>query len=448
MIEPEAVTNRQAIGKTLAGGMFWGTARNFTGNFFGLVLFIVLAKILPVEQVGAFSSVFTILVLISLLSALGIERSAAKFIAESSASDTGKVSSLVCSGMVITVVVSCVAGVVVLLWSRAIFGAMGKSNLAYLVPFGTILIIGKNLCTFNAYSLRALLRFRLAAVLVVGGEALRVILPCSFLLIQKDVKLVLLAMTLGFLIEGVVGSVLLARRAGFSRLDFRQSSKEILKYAVPIYVSNLSGFLYYKVDIVVLTAFASLREVAIYTLALRVFMAAQGLMSAFYQALAPLVTRLHAMGNYQKLQHVFSQSLTVVLAGGVCTFLGIVLLSKYVVGWIRPDYLSAIPLIYIFAPLLIVKPLVHLCHVSFGVSTGNAAILSIIGLFGGLANFGLDIAVVPLYGALGCAVVTLVVHCFTGGAMFIAILRRLALRLAPVFPNFSDLLRQCRRENM
>ena len=205
--------------------------------------------------------------------------------------------------------------------------------------------------------------------------------------------------------------------------------RPLLRIGLPLGIAAAMISIYYRVDSVLLLELDSADEAGIYAVAYRFLdplIALPGIiMSTFFPVLAAVYER-----DRGRARRLVQQCAEVMFMVTLPCFVAVVALADQIVGLLfGPEYSRSAGVLQILMAAL----------VSIGFGTLAGLLASVLGLqwrlalystLGAVANLSLNIVLIPLYGAYGAALTTVVTEVLTMTLMFWTALRVLEMRLA------------------
>lgn len=193
--------------------------------------------------------------------------------------------------------------------------------------------------------------------------------------------------------------------------------REIVLFAVPVFLNSLGGFLYGRVDLLFLHQYLTVEETADYYLMVRLFDFPLLALGAYVFVLNTDVAHAWGQGDRPRIARLFWRS----EGAGVALGLGLAVLffgSTYVLPWLLPTYTGAMVLMRISAPLLVVKCVAQVASGAFMVSLGRPGMMALFTGVGGVLNVALDLLLIPTFRAPGAVYSTLIGHTLMGALTF------------------------------
>jgi O-antigen/teichoic acid export membrane protein len=182
--------------------------------------------------------------------------------------------------------------------------------------------------------------------------------------------------------------------------------RRIISYCVPLTVTSAAEIFYKRVDILLIGYFLAPVVVGYYTLAKQLTEFVTAPASSLGFALSPSFGEYKSSGNLDRAARVYETTLEYTLLCYVPAAAGIYLVADPAVRYVFGDgYLGAIPLVQILSVFVVLQAINRITNDTLdylgrargrAVAKGGTALL----------NFGLNLVVIPVYGAAGATVAT------------------------------------------
>jgi len=300
----------------VARGATYLFVQGFATAVISLVYFIVLAHILPKEELGVYALLSFIVTLPQVFGTLAFPSAAVKYIAQYLGEDNKEKAKSVIARVLQICVLSSVVALIVLvvqaeLLSTLIFGNANYAQLLQIVGLSSVFMILNIAVTSFLQGLQ-----RMREVAAIG---------LTYTLIQNGVSILLLYMGwglyavvigwfLGLFIATVSGLVLTAKFLGI--FGKPHPTKPLFRFSLPLYVSGGLGFFVSWVDQLILVSYMSLIEgseraqllLGIYYVAVRASVVPALFSSSLITALLPQLSELYAQQGSDSLKSSFTVS--------------------------------------------------------------------------------------------------------------------------------------------
>ena len=187
-------------------------------------------------------------------------------------------------------------------------------------------------------------------------------------------------------------------------------AKAIIKFSIPLGLAVLFNFMYDKIDILLISKFRDLSDVAYYNVGYGLFKAS---MMSYSFILAAGFTRVSAIGRNKKaVMLFFKKYFTIILIISVAASCVLFALSGWAVKFIYTSkFFSSIVVVQILSAAIIGNALNNLTGIILN-GIGLFKAVMYITLFGLIINVVLNIAFIPVYGILASSVITVITEYF------------------------------------
>lgn len=186
----------------------------------------------------------------------------------------------------------------------------------------------------------------------------------------------------------------------------KETIKKVILGSLPYGMLGVLGLLYFRIDTILLSYLRGSFETGIYSAGYKFLEAVTFIPAGFSAALFPVLSRLH-IHDKDSIAKLYFKSLKVMLGFGIVTLLAFILILPTVIRVFLPNYISSISVVLILS-LSIPFMFAHVPAVSVLFSTEKylkkILTLSVITL---LFNIVLNLILIPQYGFIGAAWVTL-----------------------------------------
>ncbi|WP_295582928.1 oligosaccharide flippase family protein [uncultured Lamprocystis sp.] len=188
----------------------------------------------------------------------------------------------------------------------------------------------------------------------------------------------------------------------------RRLVREISSFSVSIFLIQVSGFIYTRIDALIIQQFLTLSAVAYYTVASRMATEASGLCRQLTNALTPLVAEMQGQGQKDRIRITFERGSKLSLAFATPLLVGLFWYGGDVLAaWMGEDYRSAETALRILLAAMLCS-VVHANAANILSMTGHQKFLAYAFIAGQAANLGMTLAMVVPFGINGVALATLI----------------------------------------
>jgi len=276
-----------------------------------------------------------------------------------------------------------------------------------IILFSISILFQSLITTANAFFQKNL-RYELAAYALVAGSFSSLLFVGVLISTHlMSVLSVILAFLSGSLVSAL-SSLFLSRKMGMKLIFSFDTSlvKKMLTIAFPLGLTLICNVVYFHADSVILALFRSTEEVGIYGFAYKFFELPLVVPTFFMNAVYPLLLLSKKNEDMQAFIHQVKQSALVL---SVLSFI-LILFGYFVsplIAFVKNDFQSSIEP---FRILLLSLPVFYLTSVTMWVliALKKRVQLLLIYLFSMIMNIGLNVFLIPIYGYMAAAWITVV----------------------------------------
>jgi O-antigen/teichoic acid export membrane protein len=204
--------------------------------------------------------------------------------------------------------------------------------------------------------------------------------------------------------------------------------RPLLRMALPLGIASVMISIYFRIDAVLLVELSGAHEAGIYAVAYRfldpLIMLPATVMATFFPVLSAVYSTDRA-----RARRLVQRCAELVFVITLPIFVGTLALSDQIVGLLfGPDYARSAGVLAVLMAALV--------SIGFGTLAGLLATvlglqwrLALYSTIGAVANVAVNLVLIPLYGAYGAAVTTVVTEVLTMTLMFATALRAMEMRL-------------------
>ncbi|MGQ4556081.1 oligosaccharide flippase family protein [Halobellus sp. GM3] len=383
------------------------------------VLMIVLARfLLTPDEFGLLHYALSIIASVAILGAVGIPSAAARYVTEFAETSPERVRYVVRFSLAVVVGLSVGVGLILALASPAIATALDEPALAPLLLLGLGYVVSRALeTTFNRL-FQAVNRVDWSARLKAVSGVTRLVGAVALVLAGFGAVGALAGYIVGFGLAAAVGAVV------FYRVGYRPFPpsnviepglrRRILEYSVPLTATRGAGVLTKRVDTLLVGFFIGPAAVGYYTIAKQVSEFGSIPAQSLGYTISPTVGEQYAGEDLSRARRVYETSLRYVLLLYVPGMVGLILVAEPVVAQLFGSaYDGAAPVLQVMAGFMLVNAVNQVT--SDGLDfLGRARSRAIAKVATGIANFLLNLLLIPMIGVVGAAVATVVTFlCYT-----------------------------------
>ncbi|MDS0475111.1 oligosaccharide flippase family protein [Natrinema sp. 1APR25-10V2] len=404
-----------SVAERIAAGVkatFVSRAVNIGVN--GLLMVLLSSVLLSPSEYGLLFLVISIIGVAQLFGDLGIARSAARYIAEFKESDSSQVPHVLSIALKYRVLLVTGTVLTIVLVREAIATALGEPDLGVLLLVGTGLLAFRSLHTFNTVAFQGFNAVELSAVVNVVNYLGRITLVVGFVTLGWGVVGALLGYAVGAAVAAVLGLGLLYTRfyRTFDATDAPEAGlrRRILEYSVPLTVSRSAGVIAARVDTILIGFFMNPVAVGFYTLGKQISEFVLAPAGSIGFAVSPTFGEDKANDELDRAARLYESTVKYVLLLYVPATVGILVIAEPAVLLVfGREYAGAVPVVRVLSLFVLVQSftLVTTNVLDF---LGRARVRAIAKGVSSIANFGLNIVFIPMYGVVGAAAATVVTY--------------------------------------
>ncbi|MFW5939467.1 MAG: oligosaccharide flippase family protein [Halolamina sp.] len=407
------------------------------------LLVLVLTRVLftPAEY-GQLNFALSALGVITVLATLGLPRSAARYVTEFTETDPGQVPYVIRrSALFLTAMVALVAAGTVVLGPAVVrlsnsLGVTDSPAVGGLLAVGGVYVAGRASQSYLTTIFQGLNRVDWSATVTAITSISRLPLVVGLVTLGFGVAGAVAGYVLALALASLVGAYVLYTR--FYR-DYDAAStaadrltRRLLEYSVPLTATRGANVLDKKVDTLLIGVLVDMTAVGYYTVAKQIsdFVAAPA--SSFGYTISPALAEQSSRDRAERAATLYRRSLEYVLLGYVPALVGLVLVAEPTIRYVfGPDYLGSVLVLQVFCGFMLVNAINKVT--SDGLDyLGRARSRAIVKSATAVGNFGLNLLLIPQYGAVGAAAATVVTYTVYTGSNVYVITQELPVNLRSI----------------
>jgi O-antigen/teichoic acid export membrane protein len=391
-----------------------------------------LGRLLTTEQVGVYASSFTLALVGSALAKLGLDRAVIRFVAGAlGTGEPGRARAAIRIALGLGGLTAVALGLLLAAGpgqalARSVFGSPA---LAATIPLAAGWLVAIAIQSLTVESFRGLSEFSSATIfdaLIVDSVTAATFAAVWVAGADLGASGAIAIGAGATALAAGLGCTLLFRRMRALRGPGTVGAREMLHVGWPLMITNLAILLLGSgVDLLILGAFESQREVGLYVYAARLVVFVVTPFVVFSGVIPPIIAELHAQGKMRQLERALRAGATL---AGIPSFL-ILLIFLLFGPWVLETVWST-PVAREAAPILVVLSVGRLVAVWAGVTlmmTGHQRAMMVTTLFSAAVSVCAGIAGAALYGAIGVAVATASAQILQNTMQLILVRRRLGV---------------------
>lgn len=377
-----------------------------------LLLLILTRFLFTTDQYGLLYTVISVVGVASMFATLGLPSSAARYVTEYTETDPAQVPLILKAsvGFIIGFGLVTAAGLVV--FNTQIAALANEEAIAPLLFLAAIYVVFESLHQYLTSIFQGLNEIALSAVVTATAQIGRLVFAVGLVLIGFGVWGALAGYLLGFVLSVGVGGWLLYTRF-YTQLPTAPSIEDgllrrIAEYSVPLTATRGATVIDKKIDTILVTALAGLTPAAFYAVAKQVSDACVAPASSLGFTISPAFGEDKAGDRLERAARLYEYSLEHILIFYIPATVGLILVAEPMLLHIfGPDYLGATTVIQVFSLFILANSVNKITTDSLDY-LGRARIRAI--FKGGMAigNVSLNLLLIPIYGATGAAMASVV----------------------------------------
>lgn len=425
---------------TLADRIVKGVKATFAARIIDTVanaaLVVILARyLLTPEEYGLLYFALSIFGVIAILGALGLPSSVARYVSEFDETDPGQVPHVMRIALVAVVGLSLVVGLAISVSSPWLADFLDEPALAPLLMLGLFYVLGASLRSYVTKVFQGFNRVTWSAVVNSLQAAGRVVFATALVLLGFGVIGALVGYILGFFVGVGVGGVVMYVQfyRGYDSVERADGIvRRLFEYSVPLTATRAAGVLDKRVDMILVGVLLNATAVGYYTVAKQIAQVAATPASSLGFTISPAFAEQNASGHADRAARLYEQALEYVLLLYVPAVVGLVLIAEpFIQHVFGADYLGAVGVLQVLSIYVLATAVMRIT--SDGLDyLGRARERAIVKTITSVANFFLNLLLIPTLGVVGAAWATfLTFSCYTLMNVYI-ISRELPIRFGGV----------------
>ncbi|WP_416841653.1 flippase [Haloferax sp. DFSO52] len=382
----------------------------------GLLIILLTRFFLTAEEYGLLYFAISILSVALLFANLGLAKSAARYLAEYRRTQPGQVPNILWSTLkynLVTILVVCAAVVV---FSEPVGRLLNEPRVAPLLVAGVGYIAFSSLKTFLSLTFQGLNSVDWSAKTDIVANVTLVVFIVGFLLLGLGPLGAILGYTVGFVLAVIVGFVILYVKF-YRPLDEGAPmesglSRRILRYSIPLTVTRGAVMLDSRVDAILVGYFLNPVAVGYYMLGKQItdFVIAPATTIGF--SVSPTYGEQKVTNKLERAANLYETTFEYVVTLYIPAAVGMAILAEPAVRLIfGAEYLGAVPIVQVFSLYVLLRAIDKITNDSLDF-IGRAGARAYAKSATAIANFALNIALIPTLGVVGAALATVITYTF------------------------------------
>ncbi|MFC4437303.1 MULTISPECIES: oligosaccharide flippase family protein [Natrialbaceae] len=398
------------------------------------LLMLVLARyLLDPDGYGALYWAIGILAVVQLVADLGLGKSAARYFSEYREKDPGQIPHLIRSAVAIKIVLLTVVTSALLLSHEWLATVLGDPEVAPFLAAGALYIVAFSFSGFSQIAFQGFNNLGYSAIIQAISGFARLVFAIAFVLLGMGALGALFGYIVGYTIAAVVGLTILYLEfyTKHEPADEYESglSRRLVEYSIPLTATRSANVIDKRIDVVLVGIFLTPAAVAFYTVGKQItdFVLAPAESLGF--TISPNFGEQKAAGQLEEARQIYEASLTNVLLLYIPATVGLVIVADpFITMVFGSNYAGAVPVLQILAGFIILQAITNLTSDSLDY-LGRARSRAIAKGGTSVANFGLNLVLIPTFGVVGAAAATVATHTVYVAVNLYIVHSELSLRL-------------------
>ena len=389
---------------SVKGNILLNGINTATSIIYPVITFPYAARVLLPEGIGAVNFLNSIISYIVLFTSLGIPMYAVKEVAKYR-DDQEKRDKITIEILILSSILCILGYISVWMLAKFVPQIHEQSSLFYVLSL-TIIFTGIGANWFY----QGVEDFRF---ITLCGIIVRTLSALALFIFVKDSSDLLIY---GFVVVGttvgnnIINFVHLRKYINFKFIQW--NSLNILPHIKPslqVFILNLITSLYLQLNLIMLGFLSGENEVGYFTAGTKISHIGLAIISSISTVLLPHCSNLIKNGDINGFNTIIKKSLNVTLSLTWPMIVGLMILATPItIVFCGSEFIDSIPVLYLNAPVILFVSLTNLMGIQilYPLDKINIVIWSVSG--GAVSNLILNIFLIPIYGAMGAAISTLI----------------------------------------
>ncbi len=422
------------VGTTLRRGAVASLLASVLDKLANAVLIVVLARFLltPAEY-GLLNVALATLGVVAIVATLGLPKSTARYVNDYAETDAAQLPHVLAIGARVLAATTLAVAVALALLHRPLAALLGYPSLAPFLLAGVAYVVVRSAYKFVVAAFQGYNRVDVSSVVGGVNAVTRVAVAVGFVLAGLGAFGAFLGYVAGFAVAAAVGTVLLIRaayRGERAPSPDGDLGRRLVEYAVPLTATRGANVLDKRVDLVLVGVLADLAAAGHYTVAKQLSDFVSMPASSFGYALSPILGENVSTEDRDHAAGLYEESLTYVLLVYLPACVGVVLVADPAIVYaLGTAYAPAVPVVQVFSGFVLVNAVNKITSDALDYM-GRARARAIVKSAMAVSNAGLNLLLIPPFGAVGAAAASVVTYAVYTGTNVAVIHAELGLDLA------------------
>lgn len=408
-------------------------------------LLVVLTRyLLEPGEYGQLYFALSVLGIAILFSALGIPKATARYVTEYAETDERQIPYLLERTLLVLLALSGLVALAMVAGGKLVATLLGEPQLTPFLRLGAAFVAAKSLQTYVKTVFQGFNRVTYSALVSAVNGVARLALAVLFVVLGYGALGALAGWVAAYVLSSLLGLSILY--ATFYRRYDRTAEPEpgllrrVLEYSVPTTATRASVVLDSRVDSLLLGVLAGPVAVGFYTVARQIADVCIVPAQSIGYTITPAFGEQKAADQLSRAARLYERSLENVLLLYVPAGAGLILVAEPAIRYVfTEDYLGAVPVVQLFSLFVLVRA-VHKITGSGLDYLGLARVRAIARTTTALGNVGLNLLLIPQYGAVGAGTATVTTYSLYTFVNVYYIHREFSLRLGFLAKRLAQIL--------
>jgi O-antigen/teichoic acid export membrane protein len=379
------------------------------------VLMVVLARyLLSQEQYGLLGGALAVLGVVQLFADLGFAKAAARYVTEYREKDPTQVPHVLRVSVIYRLGTLVVVGGLFALLAGSVADLIGQPEIATLLVVGTGYVAAHSMYTFSQVLFQGYNQITDSAAIRAVGSVARLALAAGFVLFLGGAVGALVGYIAGYGLGGVLGLYLLYRKCYRDEEKAEQMEaglkRRVARYSVPLTATRGANILDKRVDTILVGYFMNPVAVGYYYLSKQIVGFIHSPAASLGFTLSPAYGEHKAEGETDRAAQIYETTLKYILLLYVPAAAGIVIVAEPAIALVFGEkWVEAAPVLQVFAAYVVLQAVSYVTGDTLDF-LGRARERAIAKGGGSVANFLLNLVMIPAFGVVGAAAATVITH--------------------------------------
>ncbi|WP_435174389.1 oligosaccharide flippase family protein [Halorussus sp. AFM4] len=379
------------------------------------VLMVVLARVLLTkEQYGLLGSALAVMGVVQLFSDLGFAKAGARYITEYRETKPRQVPHVLRTAVGFRLATVLVVGGLFALLAPWVAGAVGQPEIGPLLALGAGYVAVHSFFTFSQVMFQGYNQITYSAAIRAIGSVGRLLLAVAFVVTVGGAVGALAGYIAGYGVGALVGIGLLYARC-YRDADRDEAPEDglvgrVVRYSVPLTATRGANILDKRVDTILVGYFMNPVAVGYYYLSKQIVGFVHSPAASLGFTLSPAYGEHKAEGETDHAASIYETTLKYILLLYVPAAAGMVIVAEPALRLIfGREWVDAAPVLQVFAGYVVLQAVSYVTGDALDF-LGRARERALAKGGGSVANFLLNLLMIPAYGVAGAAAATVVTH--------------------------------------